>query len=134
MKIENSPFQNKYLKKLVLPYGDFYVFEHFVVSEIYEGVHFDWNKASHVIENVHSYFDKALPTNYSYISNRVNSYSVTPQDWLKFYQERHTVNKVAIVAYNEKGILSIALEKMFTKANYKTFKTLQEAMHWMQFR
>ena len=116
-----------------MPFGSFYVFEHFVVGEIREGAHFDWQQANEIILAVHEFFGTTR-TDLSYISNRINSYSVTPQDWLKFYTERYSIQKVAIVGYSKKGFLSVALEKWFSKANYQSFLNLEEAIAWVSDR
>ncbi|MAM28946.1 MAG: hypothetical protein CMC13_07965 [Flavobacteriaceae bacterium] len=130
MTIENSPFKDSYLTKFTESFGNFYVFEHFVVGEIAEGVHLDWAKAKIFIEKVYAYFG-TREVKINYISNRVHSYSVNPQDWLKFYQERNTVARVAVVAYDQKGFLSIKLEKMFSQSTYKKFDSLHDAMAWV---
>lgn len=129
MKLEDSPLIKDCFVKVSEPFGDFYIFEKFVISEIAEGVHFDWDKAQVLIKHTYEFFgSKDLQINY--ISNRIHSYSVNAQDWLKFYKARHTVARVAIVAYEEKGLLSVQLEKMFTKSNYQTFNTLETAVQW----
>lgn len=115
------------------PFGDFYIFEKFVLGEIAEGVHFDWEKAQILIEKVYYHFG-SRDVEINYISNRINSYSVNAQDWLKFYKERHTVDRVAIVACEEKGLLSVQLEKMFTKSKYKTFSSLEDAIGWVSIK
>ncbi len=129
MKLEDSPLIKSCFVKFTEPFGEFYIFEKFVVSEISEGVHFDWEKAKIIIEKVYQYFG-SNDIQINYISNRVNSYSVNPQDWLKFYKERHQVERVAIVAYEEKAFLSVQLEKLFTKSTYKTFHSLEKAVIW----
>ena len=124
------PPEKKCLLKFSEPFGEFYLFENFLVSEIAEGVHFDWEKAEIIIHRVYDYFG-TKDVELGYLSNRVNSYSITAQDWLKFYKERHTVGRVAIVAYEEKGFLSVQLEKMFTRSTYKTFHSLEDAVSWL---
>lgn len=131
MKIEESDFKDSYLTKLAMPFGNFYVYPKFMIGESFEGIHFNWEKADSIITQVRDYFGE-IPENYSYISNRVHSYSVAPQDWLTFYKERNVVHKVAIVAYSEKGFLSVALEKMFSRAKYQKFNSLAEAVAWVQ--
>ncbi|WP_432410949.1 hypothetical protein [Rasiella sp. SM2506] len=130
MKLENSEFSKDCLLKISEPFGNFYIFNTFIVSEITEGVHFDWEKAQSLIEKVHTFFGSS-DSKINYISNRINSYSVNAQDWLKFYKERHTVARVAIVAYEEKGLLSIQIEKIFTKSTYQTFNSLEDAIDWV---
>ena len=130
MKLENSPLIKDCLLKFSEPFGEFYLFEKFIVSEIAEGVHFDWEKAEVIIQRVYDYFE-TKDIEISYLSNRVNSYSVTAQDWLKFYKGSHTVDRVAIVAYEEKGFLSVQLEKIFTRSTYQTFHSLEDAVNWL---
>lgn len=129
MKLEDSPLIKDCFVKISEPFGNFYIFEKFVISEIAEGVHFDWSKASCLIEKVYQYFG-SRDVDINYISNRVHSYSVNAQDWLKFYKKRHKLARVAVVAYEEKGLLSVKIEKMFSKSKYKTFHTLDNAVKW----
>ena len=130
MKLEDSPLLKNCFIKFSEPFGDFFIFENFVVGEMVEGTHFDWEKAEILLKRIYDYFG-TRDVDLSYISNRVNSYSVTAQDWLKFYQERHTVNKVAVVSYNSKGFMSVQLEKLFSKSTYKKFNSLEEAVQWV---
>ncbi len=130
MKLEDSPYIKDCFLKVSEPFGNFYIFEKFIVSEISEGVHFDWDKAARLIEKVHEFFGSS-DIKINYISNRVHSYSVNAQDWLKFYKERHNVARVAVVAHEEKGFLSVKLEKMFTKSTYQTFNSLEDAIDWV---
>jgi len=129
MKLEDSPLIKNCFIKVSEPYGDFFIFEKFVVGELVEGTHFDWAKAKVLIEKVYQYFG-SRDIQLNYISNRIHSYSVNAQDWLKFYKERHSIARVAIVAYEEKALLSVQLEKIFTKSKYKTFNTLENAAQW----
>ena len=129
MKLEDSPLIKDCFIKVSEPFGDFYIFEKFVVSEIAEGVHFDWDKAKVLVKHTYEFFG-ARSNRINYISNRINSYSVNAQDWLKFYESSNSVSRVAIVAYEEKALLSVKLEKIFTKSSYQTFNTLETAVQW----
>lgn len=130
MKFEASNYQHEILKKVSFPYGDFYFLDNVIVSEIYEGVIFDYEKAKPVIEAaLHFYGEDAK---IGYISNRINTYSIAPQDWLKFYSERYTISAMALVAYTPMGLTNILLEKIFIRSKVKRFSSLDYAVHWMQ--
>jgi hypothetical protein len=79
MKLEDSAYIKDCFVKFSEPFGDCYIFEKFIVSEISEGVHFDWEKAQIIISRVYEYFG-TTHVDLSYISNRINSYSLTAQD------------------------------------------------------
>lgn len=64
-----------------------------------------------------------------YISNRVNSYSVDPNDY-KFLNMIPNLKGVAIVSYSEVNKQTADLEKSFIKKPCKTFDNLSEAKLW----
>ena len=131
MKIEESAYKDDFLIKLEEPFGNFYVFTHFVVGEIKEGVHFDWDKASIVIERIYDFFG-SREIKVAYISNRIYSYSVTAQDWLEFYRQRNTLTCFAVVVYSKIGWMNVAMEKIFFKSKLKKFNNLSKAIKWTE--
>ena len=128
MKIEETKYIEKEHKKVEMPYGNFYFFEKFLLSEINQGVHFSWEKVKKVAEIAHKYYGKNNKV--VYISNRVNSYSVEPQSWLKFDKEFNFFKASAIIAYNMKGSLSVVLEKLFSQKRIQKFEKLDDAIKW----
>lgn len=131
MRLEETKYRSEYLHKIDESIGSFYIFEHFVLSEINEGVHFNWELAEKVIEQVYSYYG-SREIKVAYISNRVNSYSLYPQDWLRFYKERHHLEAFAIVAYNKIGLMNVILEKLFSQTRIRRFADLDEAIDWIK--
>lgn len=119
-----------YRERLSLDSGNFYIFDHFVIGEIHEGLHFDWETAKVVIEGVYDHFG-TRDIKVSYVSNRINSYSVQPKDWLNFFKDRHKVKSVAVVAYNKMGMMSVVLERIFSKAPIRKFNNLEAAVNWV---
>lgn len=113
----------------VLSTGMFYFFEDFIVSEINEGVHFNWETAQEVIELALNHYGR--DSKISYISNRVYSYSIEPQDWLKFFKSRHTLRVFAVVTYSKSGFINVMMEKLFFKSRIKTFENLNDAVDWV---
>lgn len=79
LKTELSEYY-KSLKPFVLqmPFGTYFFFEKFIVSEINEGVHFEWNMAEKLALEVFKYYGKDAKL--GFISNRVNRHSVDPQN------------------------------------------------------
>ncbi len=64
-----------------------------------------------------------------YISNRVNSYSVDPNDY-KFLNMIPNLKAIAIVNYSEMNKQTAELEKGFIKKPCKSFNNLSEAKLW----
>ena len=133
MHLEESKYRLIIRKKITTTEGNFYVFDKYVVGEIFEGVSFDWPAAQKVIEEVYKYFGTS-DIKISYISNRVNSYSVHPQDWAKFFSNRHKLNCVAVVTHNKLGVTSIILEKLFIQTKLKKFMSLDNAIVWAKMQ
>ena len=131
LKIENSPYKDLYQKKLSLASGNFYIFEKYVIGEVHEGVHFNWDSASELIELVYLHFG-SRDIKVAYISNRVNSYSVHAQDWIQFYKERNHLEAFAVVAYTKIGFMNVVLEKIFSQARVRKFHTMEEAITWIE--
>ena len=130
VRVEDSIYKDMYREKLALDSGNFYIFDKFVIGEIKEGQFFDWETAKVVIQRVYLHFG-STDIKVSYISNRVNSYSVQPKDWLHFFKERHKIKSIAVVAYNKMGTMSVVLERIFIKAPFRKFGRLEEAVDWV---
>jgi len=129
MRIEESPFFQECLKVYELESGKYFFFEDFIVSEVKEGITFSWETAQEGIKLKQEFFgDKKI----SYITNRVNSYSIVPQDWLKFFDLRNQMLGLAIVTYSDLGLMNVALEKLFFHGKLKRFENLQEAVTWVK--
>lgn len=128
MKIEESKHIDQEHKKVEMPFGNFYFFERFLVSELNQGVHFSWDKVKKVAEIASKYYGEN--NKIVYISNRVNSYSIEPQSWLKFDKEYNFFKASAIIAYDMKGGLSVVLEKLFSEKRIQKFTDLDSAIDW----
>ena len=109
-------------------FGVFYFFDGLVISEMKEGVVFNWSMAKKIIDIAYDIIGRDKPI--AYISNRINNYSVVPTDWLKFYKNRHQLEFYSVVAYNKGGLASIVLEKMFFRDNIRQFSDLETAIKW----
>ena len=130
VQFEASKFSRQILKKIELSYGKFYFLKNVIVSEIDEGVVFDFTKAKPVIEEAIKFYGRNARL--GYVSNRINTYSVAPQDWNKFYNERYCIRAMALVAYTPMGQTNIMIEQLFIKNRVERFNSLEFAVHWIQ--
>ncbi|MEP5340252.1 MAG: hypothetical protein ABJL44_14865 [Algibacter sp.] len=129
MKFEDSKYF-KELKhfKLEMPFGNYYLFEHFFVSELNEGVHFDWEKVKLVAKELIAFYGEN--PRLVFIANRVNGYSVEPQNWIRVEKEYNIMFASAIVVYNTPSYLNASLEKHFSKNSIKRCRSIKEAIDW----
>ncbi|WP_425075582.1 hypothetical protein [Psychroserpens sp. S379A] len=130
MTFENSKYSNLLeYKKVELPYGTFYITKQFVISELNEGIHVNFEMVSKLI----AHFSEEISNDIriGYIANRINAYSFEPQLWLDFNNDYDFVVASAVVSYSDFGYLNSSLEKHFFKKSLKRCKSLDEAIEWM---
>lgn len=107
-------------------FGTVQYHSHALVLTVVEGYNFGWTEGKIIMEDALAlYTDNRKVT---YISNRENSYSLKPADWLKLMKTRERLNAYFIVGKAHNSLLSIPLERMFLGNIFKTFKSLPEAL------
>lgn len=111
-------------------FGVFYFFDDFIISEINEGETFEWDKAFEVIK-VGEQFYKNKTTKINYISNRINDYSIKPQDWLTYLNKHNIFNVFAVVTYRKTAIHNLIIERFFYKGEIFSFDSLLEAVNFI---
>ena len=130
MRFEDSKYSKRFTyKKEVFSFGTIYVTEQFLLSEINEGVHVDYNIATELISRFNDHIMKGVKI--GYIANRYNSYSFDPQLWVDFNNEYDTFVAAAIVTYSNFSYLNASLEKEFFNKSLKRCKSLDEAVEWI---
>lgn len=131
MTFENSKYFNL-LKhsKIEFSFGNFYLFDKFIISEINEGIHFDWDKIQQVIAALIDYYGSNLKI--GYISNRVNPYSIEPQLWIRFQRDYGFIVASAMVSYTELNYINASIEKRFSEMSIKRCGSLDEAINWIK--
>ena len=130
MRIEESNFEGKLQEYHVFDFGTIYFFDNIVVSEINEGVVFSYQTALSVFEFAKEHYHPEQKI--VYLSNRINSYSVKPTDWIKVNNKFQNLIGIGIVHYNNfyKSIFNI--EKLFSKREFRGFDNLDEALYWAE--
>ncbi len=100
---------------------------------MHEGVIVNWEQhGKRIVDDISQFYENRNdnPQNIVYISNRVNSYSVKPTDWLKFYKNNHSMKAYGIVSYDDTGFLNALLEKLFVKTDFNRYGSLERAIEW----
>jgi hypothetical protein len=128
MLVSESNLNNVLEDVYILETGTYYFFEDFIISEINEGMLFDWQMAQELLHLAENHY--GTENKIAYISNRVHSYSLVPQDWLKFFKARNSISAFAVVSYNDKEKSDILIERLFFKSKIKKFFDLNEAVDW----
>ncbi|MFK5982348.1 MAG: hypothetical protein QM499_05480 [Flavobacteriaceae bacterium] len=114
--------------KISLSFGDFYFFDYFIISEIFEGVVLDCNKGKQILKIAKKQYGSDL-SKIILISNRINSYSLIPQNWLKFDKTKNTFKSYFIIPYNLMCKNNIRLEEYFSEISFKYLYNLDIAVN-----
>ncbi len=131
MKVKDTPLVHHIRQEHRFSFGIFYFFDDFIISEIAEGVLFDWDKALEVINLGVEYYG-AETNHLNYISNRIHDYSIKPQDWLEFRGLDKRFNVFAVVTYRPKSLPSLIIERFFYKDPIHSFENLLEAVNFVR--
>ncbi|MFD2824770.1 hypothetical protein ACFS5M_13895 [Lacinutrix iliipiscaria] len=130
MKFEESALSNQYpFTKITLDFGEFYLFEKFVIAEMNYGIHLSWSKIKEAIKVILLHYGE----NYKigYISNKTNSYSFEPNLWSKFFENYDFIIASATVYYSDLNYINATLEKQFSSKSVKRADSLEEAVSWI---
>lgn len=82
-----------------------------------------------MIKCLFEHYDKNFQI--GYISNRVNSYSTDPLQWVKVNAEHNFILASAIVIYNDFSFINATIEKNFSNKSIKRCDTLDQAINWI---
>ena len=127
-RVKDVPFFKNIVEVREYLFGTFYFFEGLVISEVNEGVSFEWKMGNRVIQETKEIFGENMPI--AYISNRINTYEINPADWVKFYSHRNDLDFYSVVGKTKSSFASLVLERMFFKNSIKQFTDLEEAIEW----
>ena len=130
MRFESSPYKDQFsFVKKEFPFGVFYLCDSFYISEVHEGIHFDWDCAHQLADLLEEFYGKDAKV--GWISNRLNSYSIDPQSCVKFHENYYFLYAGAIVSYNDVNYINATLEKRFSKIKIKRCHSLEQALDWI---
>lgn len=126
--IKSSNLYELVTKEFNYSFADIYIINNVVVSEIKTGVIFSWdNHAKIIIKDILNYLG-ADGAKLTYISNRINTYSVVPTDWLKFYKNNNKLLRYYVVGTQKSSFINTAFENLFFNSSIKKFTTIEDAV------
>ncbi|MFD0835526.1 hypothetical protein ACFQ0I_07130 [Mariniflexile aquimaris] len=129
ISVKETYLYNEVLKELNYPFGNVFIFDGYIISEINRGIIFNWeDHAKTIVEDVFCY----LGTNGEdliYISHRINSYSVVPYDWIHFFKSNYQLKGYFIVSEHKVRILNSVFESLFFNNKIKRFNDLHTAIN-----
>ena len=126
--VKNIDFFKNIRQVREFEFGIFYFFDGLVISEMKDGVIFNWNMAQKAIKAAHEVLGEEAQI--AYISNRINSYYIVPSDWVKFFKNRHQLKFYSVVGYTKGNRVSLFLERLFFRNSIRKFTDLEEAIQW----
>ena len=128
--VKDTQYYNDALHVMTYPSGTYYLFDTFVIAEMKEGIVYTWeDHARQIVEELTHLYDHN-GENIVYISNRVNSYSTRPSDWIKFYRSDFKLRAYGIVSYSKKSLMTAVMEKIFMRNRFQSFTSLDDAIAW----
>ena len=129
-KFKDSIFYHDAIHEINYPFGDFYLLDGFVIEEIYEGVTFTWEDHGKKVMDDISYLYDSNGHDLLLIANRINSYSMKPTDWKKFFKNNYNLKAYGVVSYSKLGVSIAQIERLFINTKTKSFKSLENAIEW----
>ncbi|MBC3846919.1 hypothetical protein H8K90_11055 [Winogradskyella echinorum] len=132
LSVKHTSLYKEVVKELNYKFGDVFVFDGFVISEIKEGVSFSWDEhAKRVIEDV-TEITKCNGSDLIYLSHRIHSYSLVPQDWLKFFKNSFSLKGYGVIGYQNISFVNTVIENLFFNKKIRRFSDLNQAIQWVK--
>ena len=130
ISVKQTKLNSEILKELNYDFGDVFIFDGFIISEIKSGINFNYNDhAIKMVEDV-SCFLGTDGREVIYISNRINSYAVVAIDWLRFFKNNYFLKGYYVVSESPSSKLNLMVENLFFKHKIKNFNSLYSAVNW----
>ncbi|MGI9552482.1 MAG: hypothetical protein ACR2MT_14870 [Aurantibacter sp.] len=128
--LKETSFYRDSLHVLSYDFGDFYLYDRFIIAEFNDGEVVSWDCMGRIlvddIRGIYGDQSKEL----IYISNRINKYSVVPSDWIKFKRNECHIKGYGIISYSNRSYLNALLEKLFVSTKLQFFNSLESAISW----
>lgn len=129
ISVKETSLYSEALKELNYPFGNVFIFQGFVISEINRGISLNWEEHAKVIVADVSCFLGTNGNDLIYISHRINSYAVVPFGWINFFQSNYQLKAYFIVSQNKIRLLNSFVESLFFNNKIKRFSDLHTAVN-----
>ncbi|WP_452229475.1 MULTISPECIES: hypothetical protein [unclassified Lacinutrix] len=126
--IKGTNLYSEVLKEFNYVFGDVFIFDGFVVSEIEEGIIFSWEAHAERVTKDISSFLGTDGSDLIYISNRVHSYSVMATDWIQFFKNRYNLQGYYVVGHEKSSLINTMFENLFFKSKIRKFTNIESAV------
>ncbi|MFC0605090.1 hypothetical protein [Winogradskyella pulchriflava] len=130
VSISKTGLYSEVLKEVNYKFGNVFIFDGFIISEINEGVSFSWENHAQLIVKDVTDFTKCNGSDLVYLSHRIHSYSVVPIDWLKFFKNSFDIKGYGIIGYSKVSFVNSVIESLFFKKKIRRFTSIESAVHW----
>jgi len=130
LSIKTTELNNEVLKEINYSFGNIFIFDGFVVSEMNEAISFSWEEHAKKITDDVSEFTNSKGDDLVLISHRIHSYSVKPTGWLQFFKSSLNLKGYGIVCYTNASLANTVIEKLFFKKKIRHFSTIESAVQW----
>lgn len=127
MKITESDFSNQIIKYAENKLGTIFFFNHIAVVELNEGVHFDTNNCSLIIDELITYFGNSKP--YGVVANRINSYSVNLLKTSYYREKAKNLKAYGVVGHNLASKMNAEIENGFCASQNVDYDNIYEAVN-----
>lgn len=134
VSIENSPYKHLILQKLEFPFGNVYLMEDVVVSELFYGVVATSDQVYLVLEKALLFYDTySTIKKRVWVANRTYKYSVKLVGWLHMKNiAQEYLKGYCVVDSSRTGFMNAILESKFVPINFKACDSLDAAMLWVK--
>ncbi|WP_405205684.1 hypothetical protein [Aquimarina sp. LLG6339-5] len=120
---------NTLIERYDLKLGTYYIYDNYIIAEIKEGVTITLGKLQDLIPIVQKHFGNGQP--FTYISNRINSHSIIPTDYLDCpFLYMDNFKGYGVITYNLLTEKSTEIEKHFAQKPFYNFSNLEDAIMW----
>ncbi len=119
------------LDTYILDAGTYIFYDNYIVAEIKEGSKVTIEQTNELIPLIEKHYGEQKP--FGYISNRINSYSIVPLNYLHcpgIYMKNF--KGFAVVTYSKTSALTAQMEEHFVKTPFKQFDDLDDAIFWIK--
>ena len=130
ISVKETKLYDEVIKEINYNFGDVFVFDGFIISEVKEGISFSWQDHAKSITDDVFEFTKTKGDELILISHRIHSYSVVPTDWLKFFGKSFNLKGYGVVSNNNMSLVNIVVENLFFKKRIRRFSSIEAAVQW----
>ena len=125
MRLSDSKYIDQVIEIIDYDFGIYYFLDDIIVSEMHEGITFNWACAEKVIADAKRILGEDCHPHY--ISNRIHQYYTVSHDWLKFFNNRYFLKSFSVITSHPSGMMNLIFERMFYRRKIFQFSSLHEA-------